>query len=97
MITTKNGYTFVDRYGKDLTVGDRVRAQHCTGRYGETSIVEGILLRIGDHTDTYIDAPGGDCIYPGFSPVGGKVLRGYLKHEDYEHGHEQWIEKVSND
>ena len=35
-----------DRNGREATVGDQIRVQHCVGRYGQVAVVAGELLQI---------------------------------------------------
>lgn len=78
-----------DRHGNPLHVGDKIRAQVSTGRYGQTKIIE--------HTITRSHEPYGAIntqaqLIP-FELKGGKGI-GHTKFDDFEHGHETWVEKV---
>lgn len=93
--------TYFDRYGVPLEVGQRVRVQHCVGRYGQTRIVTGILRKIGQYGNVYVttEPPSdeGRCMYPKFERdpnLGEDAMRGYHEHRDFEHGHETWIEVI---
>jgi hypothetical protein len=97
---------YLDKNGKPLVIGANVTIQYCTGPYGQTRRVTGTLQKIDnfggmtinlDHNYTY-------CGYQGFmydckkgepfyvSSVFDSKGKGYSKHEDFEHGHEKWIE-----
>ena len=102
---------YFDRHGKELTMGDTVRVQHCTGRYGQTDTVTGVLKDISIYGSVdlepprilYVSQPPGyakrfSCLYPGFTPddsLGKDALRGYSEHNDFEHGHTKFIEIVT--
>jgi len=72
-----------DRAGRALALGQRVRIQHCVGRYGQTQVSEGIITDMG---------PGGVTLdntrWVTVSP------NGYHRHQDFEHGHEVWTKIV---
>jgi hypothetical protein len=84
-------WPMVDRHGRPLYKGCKIRAQVCTGRYGQTRIVEGMVdqahyeyccVIVGEHTaDFQFDSSAG-------------LLRGYHKHVDFEHGHETWVDLI---
>lgn len=87
----------VDRHGKPVHLGDRVRVQHCIGRYGQVRIDEGVVS--GDGTAQYGMVPvrtddgrlvGADIKYTSGSPVG--VC--FDVFDDFEHGHETWLEVI---
>jgi hypothetical protein len=82
-----HGVPMVDRYGTRLHVGDTIRYQHCTGPYGQTRIGTTVV------TESRYDYPMiGHAGFEHDSKTG--TLRGYRKHEDFEHGHEKWVEVV---
>jgi hypothetical protein len=77
----------LDRNGRQLHVGDRIRAQVCVGPYGQTAIVETTVTnahepygQISANTRTI-----------GFHYRDGKLV-GQHVHNDFEHGHETWVE-----
>ena len=80
-------YPMEDRNGKPIHVGDRIRYQHCVGRYGQTAISETVV--------TQAHYPYGQIANAGFHLDWGRnVLVGYYKHDDVEHGHETWVEII---
>jgi hypothetical protein len=89
------GYAYIDKNRKPVVDGARVAVQHCTGRYGQTQLHEGKLLRITS-TSVWIELDTGDPLFiPGVFHLDrqeAKTLTGYNKHEDYEHGHETWLQ-----
>lgn len=79
-----------DRHGKPLHLGDKIRAQVSTGRYGATKIIE--------HTITQAHHPHGGINTQGhlivFDYKGDKGI-GYTQFKEYSvHDHETWVEKV---
>ena len=75
---------FTDRNGRPLKVGQRIRVQHCIGRYGQTEIVSGVITHIVTYCGATLD--------------GNRYVtiphNGYSKHNDFEHGHEKWAEII---
>lgn len=67
---------YVDRFGVVLTIGARVKVQHCVGRFGRTEVIVGRLKRINQlgNVDVEPDVPmprrnglpAGMWLYPGF-------------------------------
>jgi len=94
-------WEYFDRHGVPLVAGQDVTVQHCVGRYGKVAQVTGTLRMIGDIGDVYVDTGKqgeGNCMYPGFTPdrsIANNALRGYAKFDDFEHGHEKWIEIIA--
>jgi hypothetical protein len=80
-------YRCVDRNGRTICVGDRIRFQHCTGPYGQTRISEGVVDR--EHYE--YGAIGSATLH---YDATARVMRGRHTHSDYEHGHETWIEVI---
>lgn len=82
-------FPMVDRNGQQIHVGDTIRAQVCTGRYGQTAIVETVVLN--EHE------PYGQ-IYAKTRTISFEfkngILKGHHLHNDFEHGHETWCEIV---
>jgi len=83
-------YSMLDRHGCQLHVGDRIRAQVCVGRYGQTAVVE--------TTVTKAHEPYGQISAElrtiAFHYRDGKLI-GHHVHGDVEHGHETWVEIIS--
>lgn len=91
----------VDRYGKPVCVGDRIRAQVCVGRYGQTKIHEGVVCEQSKEAPAHAQysqllfrTDGGKLEYAGVEYGGSNSTVGkcYRNHEDFEHGHESWVE-----
>lgn len=76
-----------DRHGRQIRVGDRLRAQICTGPYGQTKIVE---VEVRSAHWTYCQEGGVNAEYDRAS----NTLRCYHRHVDFEHGHETWAEVI---
>lgn len=76
-----------DRHGRQIFVGDRLRIQYCTGRYGQTAVV---TMTVETEHWPYCS------IGKGRQSLDAKrnALVGYYKHNDFEHGHEAWIEVI---
>ena len=81
----KDNYPMEGYHGKPIHVGDRLRYQHCVGPYGQTTISETFVALphypYGQIADARFDLDWKR-----------KVLVGYHKHVDFEHGHETWVE-----
>jgi len=78
-------FPMLDRHGHQIHVGDRLRYQHCTGRYGQTSISETVV--------TQPHYPYGSIDSAHFHlDFDHLVLRGFHHHDDFEHGHTTWVE-----
>jgi len=80
-------HPMVDRNGRQLYVGDRIRAQVCVGRYGQTAIVE---TTVSTAHETYGQISA-NLRTIAFHLRDGKLV-GYREHDDVEHGHETWVE-----
>lgn len=80
-------YPMLDRNGRRIKLGDRIRYQHCVGRYGQTSISEALV----DKPHYQYGEIEGAVFHLDFS---ADVLRGYNKFDDWEHGHETWVEVI---
>jgi predicted kinase len=76
------GNTYKDRYGKVVKVGDAIRIKVLTGRYGQTQMYEGVVTKL-EKGQVELD--------------GGKPLTytADYKHNDYEHGHHIYVEKIN--
>jgi hypothetical protein len=72
-----------DRHGKAITVGSKIRYQHCVGSYGQTKISE---TEVRDSHYPYCQIASAHFDYKS-----GKLI-GYHKHNDFEHGHETWVD-----
>lgn len=83
----KDNYPMEDRNGKPIHVGDRLRYQHCVGRYGQTAISEAFVA-LPHYPYGQIDSANFDFDFK------RRVLVGYHKHDDFERGHETWVEII---
>lgn len=81
-------WPMLDRHGKRIQVGDRIRYQYCIGEYGKTAIREAVV-----HHPHYPYGQIEDAAFEFDSTE--RVLRGYHHHKDFEHGHETWVEVIS--
>ena len=105
------GFRYIDKNRKPVVDGTRVEVRHCTGRYGQTTLSKGKLLRITS-TSVWIELEepyyGLNRHCPAGTPffVSGvfhvdeqesKTLIGYKRHSDFEHGHETWLEQVEEE
>ncbi len=80
-----NRYPMVNRHGRHIAVGDRIRYQHCVGRYGTTALGE------TDVTEPHY--PYGRIANAVFDlDFKANVLRGYRENHNWEHGHVTWVE-----
>jgi predicted ABC-type ATPase len=72
-----------DRNGKDVKIGDAIHIRVLTGRYGETKDYEGIVTDFDQFGNVELD--------------GERSVRyqADYKHNDYEHGHHVWVEKIN--
>ena len=82
-----------DRHGARIHVGDRLRAQVCTGRYGQTAIIETIITKAHWPYCQWNppEAPR-TVVRAEYEPSQPRALRCYYRHTDYEHAHEAWAE-----
>jgi DNA repair protein RadC len=72
-----------DRYGNDVKIGDAIHIRVLTGRYGQTKDYEGIVTNFDKFGNVELD---------------GQRSVNYTadyKHNDYEHGHHIWVEKIN--
>lgn len=72
-----------DRYGNDVKVGDAIHIRVLVGKYGETKDYEGIVTGFDKYGNVELD---------------GQRKVSYnadYKHNDYEHGHHIWVEKIN--
>lgn len=81
-------YPMVDRNDRRIQVGDRIRYQHCTGSYGQTAVSEAVVTE-----SHYPYGQIGSAAF--YLDFGASVLRGYHRHDDWEHGHETWVEVLT--
>jgi hypothetical protein len=86
-----SGTYYEDRHGTQLKVGQVVRVQHCTGRYGQTEIVDGRIAEISPHGGLTLDQAISRGRFLGKTYV-TVTRKGYEKFNDFEHGHEKWTE-----
>lgn len=93
-----------DRNGITLAPGQHVRIQVCVGSYGQVAIREGEIVRVDPHSYVILRPDRGfdeDCGRFGVHhrPAGVEVAvtvprDGYDKFDDFEHGHETWVEVI---
>jgi hypothetical protein len=95
-----------DRNGITLALGQHIRIQVCVGRYGQTAIRQGYIVKLSPQwggvnirTDFAFDE---DCGRFGVETraAGSSVYvtvpqEGYQRHDDFEHGHEKWSEVIA--
>lgn len=72
-----------DRYGNEVRIGDAIRIKVLTGRYGQTKIYEGVVTNFGLFGKVELDGQR-ELSY----------TANYI-HNDYEHGHHIWVEKIN--
>lgn len=100
-----------DRHGTELEPGQDIRVQECVGRYGQTRVVEGtieklyapssVTIRLSESCTPFNDEVRGNGINYLQQRKAGEIYtvsvppNGYHKHDDFEHGHEVWIEVVN--
>lgn len=98
----------LDRGGKAVEVGSLIRVQQCIGRYGQTQIVEGKIDQLTESNgavltltktarqrrhDHWVMLDIGQRLFvalPG--QYDGEIYRCQHRFEDFEHGHETWVE-----
>lgn len=84
-------FPMLDRHGRQIEVGDRLRAQVCIGPYGQTKVVEVVVTEAHwPYCAIYGTGPK-ECISTTFD-FDQRVLRCATRHVDFEHGHETWAE-----
>lgn len=95
-----------DRHGRPLQPGQRVRVRECVGPYGQCATREGIIKEISqfDGITLELTAPATAYFRTHCEPKkAGDLLYttaprdGYHKHDDFEHGHETWVEIVKGE
>lgn len=102
----------VDRHRVPLVIGQRVRVQFCCGSYGQTQTVEGIIRQLYEHHGATLEltspAVWRGRKYSEHRKIGAEYyvcLPGswvddtyicHKVHHDFEHGHEAWVEIVSD-
>ena len=83
---------YYDVNGKIVKVGDLVEIQYCSGRYGQTTKVQGIITKMNGGVtlddELYLSNPFN------YDHNSGNYI-GYNKHDDYEHGHETYVKKIT--
>jgi hypothetical protein len=89
-VTMNSARRFIyDQYGIQLFVGDKIRYQYCSGRYGQTQIAETVLEK--DHYEYgMVDSA---TFHWNFAQ---ERMIGYSNHNDFEHGHETWVRVIGN-
>ena len=72
-----------DRYGNEVKIGDAIHIRVLTGKYGQTKDYEGIVTNFDKFGNVELD--------------GQRSVRytADYKHNDYEHGHHIWVEKIN--
>ena len=88
---------YLDMNKKPVKVGDLVEVRVVTGRYGQTATYQGKVTKMpeyGKSSDMELDGE-----YTVTSPFEydfktGNMI-GYYRHDDYEHGHERWVKKIT--
>lgn len=95
-----------DRNGITLAPGQRVRIQVCTGRYGQVEIREGTISEVNPPFGVILLPDRGFSEDMGrfgvhYRPAHVEVAvntprDGYEKFNDFEHGHETWVEVTSH-
>lgn len=88
----RGNWPIFDRNWIPVCVGDRVRAQICTGAYGQTRIVE-MVIQDEYYPYCQIEVPSGGIMVFEYS-FDRDALHGYYRHADFEHGHEKWVEVI---
>lgn len=83
----KGKWPVFDRHGVRIHVGDRLRVQYCSGRYGQTR--QELMTVENAHWDYCQE--GNACTVFDFS---ANALRTMKTHHDFEHGHEAWAEII---
>src|SRR4051812_29006160 len=85
-----------DRRGRRIRVGDKLRAQVCVGKYGQTRVIECVVTEAHwAHGQMTASAPGGPPRVVSAEPAHTPPrLVCYNRHIDIEHGHETWAEVV---
>ncbi len=96
-------FVSVDRHGKEIKIGQRLKIKHCVGSHGQCEILEGVLesrckwrgftLRLDNGSGQYV-ADISEYDHAMKWPDGRGVMAGYAKLVDFDHGHEEWIEIV---
>lgn len=85
-----------DRNGLQVCLGDKLKAQKCTGRYGRVAQVDAVADE--EHTRlgavNVVHNGSGATIFFNAHLISGFDI-GYKDFVDFEHGHETWIEIVS--
>ena len=86
--------TYYDKDEKPLKLGDAVEIQVLTGRYGQTKKYQGKITKMPDQYGS-IELDGEYTFQQSFKKVGDKKVA-YDKYNDYEHGHETYVKKISS-
>lgn len=95
---------YKDRAGRALAIGQYIRVQECVGRYGQTAIREGEIVELSRYGGATIKTAfefHEDCGRFGvhYRAAGSLVtvsfpFDGYERFDDFEHGHERWVEII---
>lgn len=89
-------YPVLDRHGKRLKVGDRIRAQVWAGPYGQVRVIETIVREEEAHL-LYGQMNRGEWVIAFDLNPQGDAIVGYSKLNDVEHGHETWAEIIGHE
>lgn len=79
-----------------VKIGNLVEVKFTSGKYGQTTIKQGVLTKIDQYSGVTLD----DELY-----IAGvfeydfesKKLIGFKEHVDYEHGHTRYLKKIKKD
>jgi len=98
-LTSRAGkHPVFDRNGVQLCVGDKLKAQICTGRYGQVAVFDfDVNVPHALYGQLIASAPAGAVICH-FNWLGNPDIPVdicYYQHSDIEHGHETWAEVVA--
>lgn len=91
-----NESVYYDINDNTISVGDLVEVKYTSGRYGQTKTVQGTITKIDQYNGITLD----DELYlPGVFEYDYNSRRyiGYAKNTDYEHGHETYVKKITED
>lgn len=84
-----------DKDSNEVNPGDTVEVKHCTGRYGQTETVTGKFVKadcFGVYLKFNTPYQAGKEVMFAISHDKGVF---YHEHNDFEHGHETYMKKVS--
>lgn len=89
------GKVYYDKNMKLVKLGDLVEVKEVAGRYGQTKTYQGKITKMPDQFGS-IELDGEYTVTSPFhlDHKTGKRI-GYSKHDDYEHGHETYVKKIT--